>query len=181
MKKFFTKFDEISKNHPDKIAIETPDYSLTYLQLAKDINLTATGLRTAGVVSGDILGFYGDRDTSIIKALLAVLKIGGIFLHLSSDHPNEVINNLIEKSQLKWLIHSSYIGTIKTPGHLQKIDIEDLSSVSTVDEDQNVHDWVSQEICMYRCSSGTESVPKIIPITCEALESQIIFIAMETG
>ena len=137
MKKFFTKFDEISQKHPHKIAIEAPDYSLTYLQLAKDINLTATGLRTAGVVSGDILGFYGDRDTSIIKALLAVHKIGGIFLHSSADHPNEVISNLIEKSQLKWLIHSSYIGTIKTPSHLQKIDIEDLSSVSTVDLHQH--------------------------------------------
>ncbi len=177
MKKFFTKFDEISKNHPDKIAIETPDYSLTYLQLAKDINLIATGMRNEGVVCGDIIGFFGDRDTSIVKSFLAVLKIGGIFLHLSKDHPNEVINNLIEKSQLKWLIHSSHLGTIKTASHLQKIDFEDLSSISTVDDDQSVHDWVSQEICLYRCSSGTESIPKIIPITCEALESQIIFIA----
>ena len=71
MKKFFTKFDEISKNHPDKIAIETPDYSLTYLQLAKDINLIATGMRNEGVVCGDTIGFYGDRDTSIVKSFIS--------------------------------------------------------------------------------------------------------------
>ena len=59
---------------------------LTYRDLFRQVNLTASALRAAGLGKGDAIGLYMPMVPEIVIAFLAIAKIGGIILPLFSGY-----------------------------------------------------------------------------------------------
>src|SRR5262249_961038 len=57
---------------------------LSYLELRRGVNRMAKGLRAMGLGKGDVIGVFMPMTPEIVVAMLAIIKIGGVFLPLFS-------------------------------------------------------------------------------------------------
>jgi acetyl-CoA synthetase len=92
----------------EKIAIksETEDgttRTLTYKQLREEVNKMATALRSLGLGKGDAIGVFMPMVPEIVVAMLAIIKIGGIFLPLFSGFGAAAIVSRLKDADAKAL------------------------------------------------------------------------------
>ena len=70
---------------------------LTYRDLYRQVNQTASALRAAGLGKGDAIGLYMPMVPEIVIAFLAIAKIGGVILPLFSGYgPGAVADRLAD-------------------------------------------------------------------------------------
>jgi len=92
----------------DKIAIksETEDGTsrvLTYKELREEVNKMAGALRSLGLGKGDAIGVFMPMVAEIVIAMLAIIKIGGIFLPLFSGFGASAIVSRLKDANAKAL------------------------------------------------------------------------------
>ncbi|MEU2957375.1 amino acid adenylation domain-containing protein [Streptomyces albidoflavus] len=80
-------FAERARTAPDRVAIEEPDGSWTYGQLAGRAHGLAHRLRAEGVAPGDVVALYGPRGSELACAMLGTLAAGAAFLVLDTAEP----------------------------------------------------------------------------------------------
>ncbi|WP_154814445.1 non-ribosomal peptide synthetase [Actinophytocola xinjiangensis] len=73
--------------HPDRVAVEHGDTTLTYRQLDDRAARIAARLTAAGVGREDVVGVHLDRSPDLVAALLGVLRAGAAFLPLEPAWP----------------------------------------------------------------------------------------------
>jgi acetyl-CoA synthetase len=78
--------------------------SLTYGELAAEVNRCANGLRELGLGKGDGIGLYLSMTPEICVALLAIAKIGGVILPLFSGYGVGAIETRLNDAQAKAII-----------------------------------------------------------------------------
>jgi len=91
-----------------KIAIksETEDGKsrrLTYAELRAEVDEMATALRSLGLGKGDAIGVFMPMVPEIVIAMLAIIKIGGIFLPLFSGFGASAIMSRLKDADAKAL------------------------------------------------------------------------------
>jgi len=91
-----------------KIAItsETEDGKsrrLTYAELRAEVNKMAAALRSLGLGKGDAIGVFMPMVPEIVIAMLAIIKIGGIFLPLFSGFGASAIVSRLKDADAKAL------------------------------------------------------------------------------
>src|SRR5437762_13998580 len=91
-----------------KIAIksETEDGKsrrLTYAELRAEVDEVATALRSLGLGKGDAIGIFMPMVPEIVIAMLAIIKIGGIFLPLFSGFGAAAIVSRLNDAEAKAL------------------------------------------------------------------------------
>jgi acetyl-CoA synthetase len=77
--------------------------SLTYKQLREEVNKMAAGLRSLGLGKGDAIGVFMPMVPEIVIAMLAIIKIGGIFLPLFSGFGASAIVSRLKDADAKAL------------------------------------------------------------------------------
>jgi acetyl-CoA synthetase len=92
----------------EKIAIksETEDgatRTLTYKELRGEVNKMAAALRSLGLGKGDAIGVFMPMVPEIVIAMLAIIKIGGIFLPLFSGFGAAAIVSRLKDADAKAL------------------------------------------------------------------------------
>jgi acetyl-CoA synthetase len=100
----------------EKIAIksETEDGSirtLTYEELCQEVNKMAGQLRSLGLGKGDAIGVFMPMVPDIVTAMLAIIKIGGIFLPLFSGFGASAIVSRLRDADAKALFTA--VGTYR--------------------------------------------------------------------
>ena len=97
-------FEEQVEKTPDNIAVVFEDQKLTYRELNEKANQLAWYLREQGVEQGDIVGIHLEKNNDYIVSIFAVLKIGCVFIPISTSYPKDRINYMIENSKAKLVI-----------------------------------------------------------------------------
>ncbi len=92
----------------EKIAIksETEDgttRTLTYKELREEVNKMAGALRSLGLGKGDAIGVFMPMVPEIVIAMLAIIKIGGVFLPLFSGFGASAIVSRLRDANAKAL------------------------------------------------------------------------------
>jgi acetyl-CoA synthetase len=77
--------------------------SLTYKELREQVNIMAAGLRSLGLGKGDAIGVFMPMVPEIVIAMLAIVKIGGIFLPLFSGFGAAAIVSRLKDADTKAL------------------------------------------------------------------------------
>jgi amino acid adenylation domain-containing protein len=89
---------------PNAVAVEFKDESLTYAELNARANQLAAHLRSLGVTVNTLVGVCLERSIDLVIAPLAIVKAGGAYLPLASDHPDDHIASMVESARLGILI-----------------------------------------------------------------------------
>src|SRR5207245_3515706 len=77
--------------------------TLTYKQLREEVNKMAAALRSLGLGKGDAVGVFMPMVPEIVVAMLAIIKIGGMFLPLFSGFGAAAIVSRLKDADAKAL------------------------------------------------------------------------------
>ncbi len=81
--------------NPELTAISENNDTFSYKTLSEQANKLAHGLINQGLKQGNVIAIYADRSTDLIIAILAILKINGVFVVLDSAYPAKTIQTRI--------------------------------------------------------------------------------------
>ena len=100
--------DKYAGTKIDKIAIKSEiedgtTRTLTYKELREQVNIMAAALRGLGLGKGDAVGVFMPMVPEIVVAMLAIIKIGGIFLPLFSGFGASAIVSRLKDADAKAL------------------------------------------------------------------------------
>jgi acetyl-CoA synthetase len=76
---------------------------VTYAELRSEVNRMAGALRSLGLGKGDAIGVFMPMTPEIVVAMLAIIKIGGLFLPLFSGYGSAALVSRLADAQAKAL------------------------------------------------------------------------------
>ncbi|WP_432150235.1 amino acid adenylation domain-containing protein [Streptomyces sp. bgisy029] len=91
-------FAEQAEAKPDAPAVTCGERTLTYGELADRASALAQALTRRGVGPGDVVGVCYERSLDLVVALLAVMRLGAVYLPLDSRLPAERLSYMVEDS-----------------------------------------------------------------------------------
>ncbi|WP_424640537.1 amino acid adenylation domain-containing protein [Embleya sp. AB8] len=106
-------FEEVARRRPDAVALVADDGELTYRQLDERADALAAGLRASGVTAGAMVGICLDRDTSLVVAMLGVLKAGCAYVPMDAGYPPDRLRYIVENADLR-LVLAADVGSFPT-------------------------------------------------------------------
>jgi acyl-CoA synthetase (AMP-forming)/AMP-acid ligase II len=156
---------------PDKPALATDDYTLTFAELNSRVNRAATGLRDLGVKQGDRVALFATDSTMFIETLLACAKLGAIYVPLNFRLAEPELELLLRVSGAETLFFSDrykdLIRSVDVPGLRTTISFDSESGDLSYDQllergtDEEIDVPVGEEdIMCIAFTSGTTSLPK---------------------
>jgi acetyl-CoA synthetase len=78
--------------------------TLSYAELRREVNKAANWLRAHGLGKGDVIGVFLPMNPACVVAMLAIIKVGGIFLPLFSGFGAEAITSRLADAGAQALI-----------------------------------------------------------------------------
>ncbi|NEE45222.1 AMP-binding protein, partial [Streptomyces sp. SID8455] len=97
-------FAEQVEANPDASAVTCGQLTLTYRELADRSSALALALRRRGVAPGDVVGVCYERSLDLVVALLAVMRLGAVYLPLDDRLPAERLSYMVEDSGAQLII-----------------------------------------------------------------------------
>ncbi|MEH2283673.1 MAG: amino acid adenylation domain-containing protein [Nostoc sp.] len=103
-------FEKQVEQTPSKFAAVFANTQLTYQQLNQKANQLARFLSKLGVQKGDFVGIIKERDVNFLIGILAIYKVGGVYVPIDSTYPPDRIKYMVSNSQVSILLtDSSYL------------------------------------------------------------------------
>lgn len=90
--------------NPKAIAIQGAGKTVTYEELQARIDRFASHLIAQGIKPGDYVGLLIQRSPDAIVALLAVMKMGAVYLPVDPEYPKDRIRFMLEDADVSWLV-----------------------------------------------------------------------------
>lgn len=158
-------FEEQVKKTPNKTAIIFENQKLTYKELNEKANKLARFLLANGVYIGDVVSILLDKSIEMIVSILGILKIGGSFLPIDVNYPNERIDYILKDSKSNVLLTSQEL-VHKANDTVQVLYVEQNNSYFEQYDDTNInikYDVDNLAYIMY--TSGSTGNPKGVMVT----------------
>ncbi len=151
-------FEEQVTKTPDNSAVFFKESTLTYFVLNQRANQLANYISHKNAIKkGDIIGVFLPKSDAGIIALLAILKLGAVYLPIDTNYPKERIDYLIKDSGLKLLITDSPEALLTDDSEtiaLQSINFDDYNG-------ENINTVISPNDLAYIIyTSGSTGQPK---------------------
>jgi amino acid adenylation domain-containing protein len=118
---------------PNRIAVVNQESCLTYKELNNQANQLAKLLKNIGVKSGEFVSILKDRDINFLIGILAIWKVGGVYVPIDSTYPQSRIQYMLSNSEAKFLLIDSnslesFNELLSDCPHLQSIICLDIRS-----------------------------------------------------
>lgn len=98
------QFAVAAQQHADRTALVHPGGSLSYRELDQRSSRLANHLAASGVQAGERVVVLLDRSPELIEALLAILKLGAVYVPIDPDGPLERLQFVIRDAGVKTVI-----------------------------------------------------------------------------
>uniref|UniRef100_UPI00047D5D9F non-ribosomal peptide synthetase n=1 Tax=Clostridium akagii TaxID=91623 RepID=UPI00047D5D9F len=106
-------FEEQVERTPNNIAVVFGNEQLTYKELNERANSLARVLKEKGVVRETIVGIMVEGSLEMIVGIMGILKVGGSYLPIDSEYPDNRIEYMLENSKANIILtQSKFIGRI---------------------------------------------------------------------
>ncbi len=159
-------FEEQVERTGDNIAIVCMEHgargmaSLTYRELNEKSNQLAHLLWIRGVRPGSIVGMMVERSIEMIVGILAILKVGGAYLPIELDYPEERIRFMLADSSARIVVSEvSKVSGVSEVIDLKKIG-EESESLPTHPLTHSPTQLSSSNLAYIIYTSGTTGTPK---------------------
>jgi len=118
-------FDRQVLNQPGAVALVFKQQQLSYQELKIRAEQLAAYLQAKKISPGALVGVYFERSIEMIISVLAIMKMGGTYLPIDVSNPRARVLQIIQESQLKWIISQSCL-VADFPEKLEMIHIDEL-------------------------------------------------------
>lgn len=105
---FHDLFIEQAAKHPEKTAIRHHDIEISYQALNQASDHLAQLLHGHGVKAGNKVCIFMDRTPTIIAVMLAVFKIGAIYIPINPKYPEDRIEYVLTDSQTVCVVANNH-------------------------------------------------------------------------
>ncbi|NCS00739.1 MAG: amino acid adenylation domain-containing protein [Microcystis aeruginosa G13-11] len=158
-------FEEQVERTPNNIAVVFDHEFLTYSELNNRANQLAHYLQKLGVKPKELVGICLERSLEMIVGLLAILKVGGAYVPIDPDYPQERISFMLQDTQVKILLTCESLET-SLPNH-QAIVVcldKDWQQINQASQ-ENLNSAVSADNLAYVIyTSGSTGKPKGVEV-----------------
>ncbi len=166
-------FDESVFANQNRTAI-IADEILTFGGLAEKVNSLANFLREKGAKSETIIAILLPHGTDALAAMLAVAKIGAVFLPLEIAMPKERIEYILADSKAEILLSQTNLTENLTPQNLQIAAIDELvGEVNQLPENFTEIKIEPLQTAYVIYTSGSTGKPKGVAVTHEGLSNYL--------
>ncbi len=169
-------FAAVVKAHGDDVAVIDETGSFTYRDIDDRSDNLAGFLCRNGVKRGDNVVLYGEKNAAMAEAILAVVKIGAIYIPIDASEPASRAEFIIKNSRCSAVLHDNVeiAEELKTSTQSFFCDINDdrVFGENNTELVRAENDGESVVYCMY--TSGTTGIPK----GCKILNKGILRLAL---
>ncbi|CAF3939141.1 unnamed protein product [Adineta steineri] len=155
--------------HPQKLAVELDDQSLTYSELLYYVQLLSLNLLNEYHVSlGDVICQCVERSLSMVIGIMAIEMAGGVYCPLSPRDPPHRLQALTQQTQsrlvfIHWLTRKLFDDDITTFDISSALVNNDMYSCVDIEQLSSVK--VRQENVAYIIfTSGSTGIPKAVQV-----------------
>ncbi len=175
---------ERAKEAPDRIAITFAHDSISYGELEVRSTRFAQLLRSAGVVTEDLVALYVERSAQMIVAMLAIMKAGGAYIPIDPNFPADRIAWILEDAKPKLIVTETALAKTlnQTSVPIQILDtlIAQTSNLRA-DLEHSVPSLSSLNTAYVIFTSGSTGRPKGVQVTHRALYNFLHSMQNEPG
>ena len=140
-KTFLAVFQGVIEQFGEQTAVSYHDKSLSYNALNVESQRLAEFLLKKGIQKGMIVGLCMERCHDLIISLLAIWKVGGVYLPLDPSYPAERLNFMIEDSSAQYVItKEDHIENLQS----SKVDLITIDTIDRASIDSDVLDPFSR-------------------------------------
>ncbi|CAF1423827.1 unnamed protein product [Adineta steineri] len=155
--------------HPQKLAVELDEQSLTYCELLYYVQaLSLTLLNEYHIVPGEIVCQCVERSLSMVIGIMGIEMAGGVYCPLSPRDPQQRLYALTQQTQSR-LILVHYLTKIKFDYDIISLDIDSILNINNMDINMNYNCFSSvkvkgKEIAYIIFTSGSTGTPKAVQV-----------------
>ncbi|MFL0451511.1 amino acid adenylation domain-containing protein [Bacillus altitudinis] len=161
---------DIMRHHathtPHHPALACNYQNITYAELEKQSNQFANYLIKMGVTKASHIGLALERSPQLIISILAITKIGAVYVPIDINYPSERIQFMIEDAKLSFLLTTSHVTQSLTSLPIPTIYLDKEKHLILTQATSNPSFDVKPSDAAYiMYTSGTTGKPKGVVIT----------------
>jgi surfactin family lipopeptide synthetase A len=179
-------FEDQAERVGDKVAViadSTERHTITYKELNRGSNQLAYLLRRMGVDKGEIVGIMVERSLEMVKGLLGILKVGGAYLPLDPEYPDERLNFMIKDSGVS-IILTAHPLLAKLPPLKDHVRVVCLGANKPTEQepDENLDAHVTtQNLAYVIYTSGSTGRPKGVAVPHAGISNRLQWVQEAYG
>lgn len=180
MEKLHLFFERQVDAHPENIALICNASTLTYEELEHRANQIAHFLKSSGIGHGAIVGLLLHRSVDLYATMLAILKVGAIYVPIDTSYPVERIDYMLKDANARTLITSKQFAKDLKLLHCQMIDLDqEEEKISLVPNSRITSNSAksNEDLCYIIFTSGSTGHPKGVAVShrsvCKFVESAV--------
>ena len=158
-------FEACAEKNKDAVAVRTTTKRTTYKELDIKANQLAHKLISEGIKKSDVVGVCLNPSDELIIAMLAIIKLGAIYLPIDFQMPRKRLEYIIDDSEMKLIIYSKD-KTDYVPSTCRCLFFDDYNSAGLEMCSENAVDVALSEndpvYIIY--TSGTTGMPKGVKV-----------------
>lgn len=160
-------FNEKLILHPNAVAVVFGKTTLTYSDLNIKANALVGQLSKHGINRDQVIGVKLDRSLELMVTLIAILKIGAIYLPIVPNLPAERVAYMLENSNCKLVVTHSGLGV----NQCQNVYVDNIPD----DAESTESDFpqFSSNLAYVIYTSGTSGKPKGVAVEHKALMNRL--------
>ncbi|MCC6234585.1 MAG: amino acid adenylation domain-containing protein [Verrucomicrobiales bacterium] len=167
------EFERIAVQFPQRPALVGESGTLTYEQLHRRANQLAELLRNQGIPAGAPVALLLDRSADLVIAILAVLKVGAIYVPLPLDQPASRLAQMLRCAQPHLLLHAGEAPDLgiadPMPPLLDLHSASVLSDLSRQPDTGRPSAGRATDAAYVMFTSGSTGVPKAVTVPHRAI------------
>lgn len=164
---FCQEFEKIVKQYPEYRAVSMHDDHVTYKEFNERINKTARYLLSIGLKKGDFIGVSLAKSIPTMELLMAILKIGCVYIPIDPEYPESRITFIINHAGIKLTVVNEdcdYIGWDVEGCSFQTIDAIVEARARFETSNLSEIEVLPHDLAYIIFTSGTTGTPKGVMI-----------------
>ena len=131
-------FMQAVAQYPDAIALRDQHTSLRYAEVAEQVMQVSSALHQAGVRQHDEVVVMLPRGVDAVLAMLALWRIGAVYMPVDYQWPKERINTICNDNQIQFAVINTETSHVALPETLHTVTMEHLKVTAASEE---LPDW----------------------------------------